>query len=269
MATVTARPHSARLLPFVKSFHYHENHLPPGLERIVPDGQAHVLINLAEDEFRSYDRVRPGLMTQHAGAVLAGPHAQSVILDTHQQRWLAAVQFRPGGAGHFLRMPLSEASNQVVSLEHLWGSGGATLRERLLDAHTPQARFAVLEELLLQHLGDAFDPSVAWAVAALQRGMRVSDISAHLGLLPKTLVRRFSNKVGLTPKLFARVRRLQRVLRAVRNGPPTDWSSLAVLHGYHDQSHLIHEFRELADITPSGYRPHSHARNNHIPLAAP
>lgn len=267
MATVTARPRSARLLPFIKSFHYHEADLSSGLERIVPNGQAHLMVNLAEDEFRSYDRSRPERKTAHAGAVLAGPHAQAVILDTLQMQWLAAVQFRPGGVGHFLGIPASEACNQVVSIESIWRAG-ATLRERLLEAQTAEARFAVFEELLLQHLDCAFDAATAWAIGALSRGARVSDVASRLGLLPRTFERRFKNRVGLTPKRYARVRRLQNVLKSIRAGAPPDWSALAAKHGYHDQSHLVHEFRELADITPSGYKPHSDARSNHIPLTA-
>ena len=98
--------------------------------------------------------------------------------------------------------------------------------------------------------------------------MRVSEAASKSGLLPRTLERRFTAKVGLTPKRYARVRRLQRVMRSIRNSPVADWSSLAAQHGYCDQSHLVHEFRELADLTPSTYKPHSPARNNHVPLAA-
>ncbi len=268
MLKVTGRPRSPLLLPFVKSFHYHENDLPFGLERIVPNGQAHLMINLAEDEFRTYDRSRPARIDSHSGAVLAGPHAQSLIIDTRQQQWLTAIQFRPGGAGYFVPMPMREVSNQVVSIESLWHSEGATLRERLLEAATPQARFMVLEELLIQHLAPSLDPAVGYAMRALERGMRVSDVALRLGLLPNTFVRRFTNKVGITPKRYARVRRMQRAMRSMRAPRPTEWSWLAAQHGYADQSHLIHEFRELADITPSEYKPHSPQRSNHIPVLA-
>ncbi|UWZ82133.1 helix-turn-helix transcriptional regulator [Occallatibacter riparius] len=266
MLTVTARPRSPRLLPFIKSFHYHEANLPMGLERIVPNGQAHLMVNLAEDEFRTYDRANPALKIRHSGAVLAGPHAQSLILDTRQMHWLAAVQFRPGGAGHFLASPASEACNHVVNLDAIWIA--TSMREQLLDAPTPQARFDVLENLLLRHLDDSFDPAIAWAIGALERGMRVAKVAARLGMLPRKFERRFTNRVGLTPKRYARVRRLQGVLKSIRTSAPPDWSMLAAKHGYHDQSHLVHDFRELADITPSGYKPHSAARNNHIPIVA-
>lgn len=269
MATVTARPRSPMLLPFVKSFHYHEQDLGDGLERIVPSGQAHLMVNLAEDEFRTYDRLQPGLMSRHPGAVLSGPHAQSTVLDTRQFRWLAAVQFRAGGAAHFLHMPMSEACGQVLGVDELWRSDRGSLRERLLEAKDPRAKFAVFEEMLLEHLQHAFDPAVACALGGLDRGLPVAEVASGLGMLPRTFTRRFTSKVGIVPKRFARIRRLQRVMRALRNAPAADLSELAARHGYFDQSHLAHEFRELADITPSAYKPHSPQRNNHLPIAAP
>jgi hypothetical protein len=45
------RPLCSALQPFIKSFDYHDGAFPLGLERILPDGQTHLMINLAEDEF--------------------------------------------------------------------------------------------------------------------------------------------------------------------------------------------------------------------------
>jgi AraC-like DNA-binding protein len=267
--SLAARPRSPLLASFIQRLHYHENDFPPSLERIVPNGQAHLMINLAEDAFRTYRGAQCAAVDHHAGAVLAGPHAQSTVLDTHEQRRLVAVQFRPGAAGHFFSLPMTEVGDQVVGLEELWGCDGRLMRERLLDAATPEGKFLALEEVLLRHIRPEHDPAVTWAVRALHRGAPVSDVALRLGLLPRTLVRRFAKHVGLTPKRFARVRRLQRLLRSVRASGQADWCALAAEHGYADQAHLVHEFRDLAGITPTSYKPHSPRRNNHIPIAAP
>jgi AraC-like DNA-binding protein len=236
------------------------------LERIMPNGQAHLMVNLAEDEFRSYDATRPANMHRHSGAVLAGPHARSTVIDTTAQRWLVAVEFWGGGAGRFFRAPMSEFCDQIVPLEDAWGCGGRSLRERLLEARTPEAKFRVLEEALLEHLTPEFDSAIRYAIGALRAGTQVSKVASRLGLLRRTLVRRFSAEVGITPKRFARVHRLQRVLCAVRRSGNPDWCALAAEHGFTDQAHLIHDFRDLADITPSAYKPHSPRRSNHVPI---
>jgi AraC-like DNA-binding protein len=250
----------------VKSFHYHETNFPFTLERIMPNGKAHLMVNLAEDEFRTYDPERTARMNHHSGAVLAGPHARSTVLDTREFGWLAAVEFRSGRAGSFFSMPMTEVCNQVVPLDDLWGHDGRSLRERLLEASTPASKFHVFEEVLLEHLAPKHDPAIQYAIAALRIGVPVSRVASRLGLLPRTLTRRFSAEVGITPKRFARVHRLQRVLRAVRSSTEPDWCALAAEHDFTDQAHLIHDFRDLAGITPSGYKPHSAQRNNHVPI---
>lgn len=267
MINLAAPPRSAALRPFIRSLHYHEMDLPFGLERIVPSGQAHLMINLAEDEFRTYPDATPHNMIRHAGAVLAGPHARPTILDTREFRWLAAVQFRPGAAGQFFTMPMTEACDQVVSLEHLWRADGPLLRECLLETPTPRDKFAALEAWLLRHLRPAHDQAIPWAVTALRRSMPVAAVASRLGLQPKTLGRRFAAQSGLTPKRFARVCRLQAVLRAVRRSDSIDWCALAAEHGFTDQAHLAHEFRALAGIAPTEYRPSSARRSNHVPIA--
>jgi AraC-like DNA-binding protein len=259
-----AGPRSRALAAFVKTFHYHETDRPFALERIVPSGEPHLLINLGEDEFRTYSGPRAEHQYRQRGAVIAGPHTQSVILDTGEQRCLAAVMFHPGGAAHFFSPPLSSVSNTVVHLAEMWGPDGRSLRERLLDAPTPAAKFRVFEDVLGAHFAPKVDPAMQYAIAALKAGTPVSRVAEQLGLLPRTFARRFSAIVGVNPKRFARVQRMQRILRVARRSRRLDWCALAAAHGYTDQAHLIHEFRDLADMTPSEYMRHSPRRNNHV-----
>jgi len=67
-------------------------------------------------------------------------------------------------------------------------------------------------------------------------------VTSSLGLLSKAFLRRFRRQVGLTPKLFSRVRRLQRLVRSIHDSGVADGSELAAGHGYADQAHLIHDF---------------------------
>jgi AraC-like DNA-binding protein len=70
------------------------------------------------------------------------------------------------------------------------------------------------------------------------------------------LARRFSQLVGVSPKTFARVVRLGRVIERVRAMPAggaINWSALALDVGYYDQAHLVDEFRELTGVTPAAW----------------
>jgi AraC-like DNA-binding protein len=61
----------------------------------------------------------------------------------------------------------------------------------------------------------------------------------------------FRDDLGMTPKHYARIARLRRVLA---RGPSSSWARLALETGFHDQSHLIREFRDLLQVTPSTFR---------------
>jgi AraC-like DNA-binding protein len=266
---IVARPRSITLAPLVAFFHYHERDLPLALERILPTGQAHLMVNLDEDEFRTYRGPDCGMVHRVCGAVLAGPHGHPVAIDTRELRWLVAVEFNLGGAAAFFPMPMSEACNQVVELNNLWGRAGGLLRERLCEPSTPADKFRVLETLLLERIVRPRDPAIAAAASLLDHGISVAEARSRVGLLPKTFVRRFREQVGLAPKRLSRVRRLQRIIASVRKPADIDWCTVAAEHGYTDQAHLIHDFRDLTGMTPTAYCPSSRHRRNHIPLPPP
>jgi AraC-like DNA-binding protein len=73
--------------------------------------------------------------------------------------------------------------------------------------------------------------------------------------------------VGLAPKLYCRVLRLQRALRLAAAEPGTPWAELALAAGYSDQPHLNRDFAELAGMSPGTYRAHAPASPSHVPLA--
>jgi AraC-like DNA-binding protein len=267
--SVVVRPRSRALAPFVRSLGVVGYELPPGRERVLPSGETSLLVNLHEDELRTYDG--PGSATVHGigGAALLGPRTRHQVIDTEEQRRLVEVDFELGGASRFFAAPPSEARNELVELGELWGRDGAVLRERLLEAATAEERLRIVESALLDHVVRPLepDPAIAVAVSALERGVPVADVASRIGWLSKTFVRRFRDRIGLAPKEFSRVRRLQRVLRGVCGDGETRWAEVAAEHGYCDQSHLIHDFRELTGLTPTAYRPRSAPERNHVPLA--
>jgi AraC-like DNA-binding protein len=221
------------------------------VEKILPGPGASLWINLNQDEFRSYSET--GRVTRVPGAMLAGPTSRAAVIEFEQGRAHISVTFALGAAACFVAPSLELTRDQQVPLADVWGRPGASLRERLLEAATPGDALEVLEGVLLSRLSGTPDPVVMAAGGALSAGMPVGEVAAGLGVLPRTLRRRFTAQVGLGPKRFARVQRLQRVVREVNGLERVDWASVAAQHGYADQPHLVEEFRQLAGMTPTRY----------------
>ncbi|MGA5356511.1 helix-turn-helix domain-containing protein [Streptomyces purpurascens] len=268
--SLTVRPSAAGLGSSIGALGYVEGRFAHGAELALPTGGAQLLVNLDGDLFSS-SPLR-GADRRTRGAAVQGPYTEPALIDPAQQRAVVWVAFRPAGAYPFLTAPVSAVRDELAGLDELWGTDGAVLRERLLEAMAAGGPEAVLRELETALLGRAErplepDPAVRLAAVLLDRGTPVGEVADRLGWTSRRLARRCAEQLGLPPKRYARVRRFQRLLRRVNSGAGApDWAVLAAGCGYHDQAHLIHEFRALAGITPTAYAPRSPLERNHVPL---
>jgi AraC-like DNA-binding protein len=200
--------------------------------------------------------------------VLSGARSSCFVIDTDEQERVAGIQFQPGGAAPFFRLPASEAEGISIDLEDLWQRGSRGLRERLLEARGVDAIFATLERGLMERLVRPLElhPAVSYALSRFQQGGRVDAVVERIGLSSRRFVELFRREVGLTPKVFFRVRRFQRVLQTVHRTRDIDWASVALDCGYYDQAHFIHDFRSFSGLTPGEYLAAATQHLNHVPL---
>ena len=252
--TVIVRQPAPPLHRLIRAITYQGGEQPrTSVEKILPSSGTSLWVNLNRDEFRSFGW--DGRVNRVPGAMLAGPASRACVIEFERGRAHISVDFTLGAAVCFVPQPLGQTADEFVPLADIWGRPGAWMRERMLEAPTPQDALAVMEDVLLGQLTGplAPDPAVTAAADALSSGVPVGEVAATLGLLPRTLRRRFTAQVGLTPKRFARVQRLQRVVGDLGDRAHADWADLAARHGYADQPHLADEFRQLVDVTPTEY----------------
>lgn len=254
-------PRAAVLRPFVDSLELVDDPPVHERERIVPTAEVAIIFTLAEEGFAFFDPVE----RRASAATVVGPASSSQVVSTQAQRGMLAVNFRRGGAVPFLRGPLSDAADTFVPLADHWAGEASRLRERLLACPDDTERFDLVERALMAAMVDpVIDSGIRAAITALERGDRVADVVETFGTTPKPFIKRFTRAVGLTPKRYARVRRIQRVLHGL---PPTDeidWAALAVEHGFYDQSHLTHDFTEITGGSPAGHLSRSTGGINHV-----
>lgn len=65
--------------------------------------------------------------------------------------------------------------------------------------------------------------------------------------------RRFFKKVGLSPKYYARVRRIGYAINLVSGKKKIDWTDVFSECDYYDHSHFIKDFLEFTGRTPQQY----------------
>ena len=272
MGTMMHKP-SPPLSEFVDVFWICESYqVAHEKERLMPDGSVELVVNLREDCIRNYDARDPGCFSTIPGCVLSGPRSEYFVIDTEGESNTVGVHFKPGGAFPFFKVPANELHNQSIALESLWGAASSRLRERLLAAPTPEAKFRQLEICLLEQLAKPMErhPAVAFALEQFfghSPAPKVSRVLEQVGFSQRHFIQLFGQEVGLTPKMLCRVNRFQKVIRRAHTVGEVDWAEVALSCGYYDQSHFIHDFQAFSGITPSQYLRQRTEHVNHVPLA--
>ena len=224
---------------------------------ILPDGAMEFIINLGDPQsLCAIDDLNRHTVFRHSW--ISGERTTPIVIDEAGHVHLVGIRLRAGGAWPFLGVPLREFSGQVVELEAVLGQEMRELRDRLGEATGDDARFDLVEEWLRQRIRQRTPPTraVRHALSVIHRGadaLRIGRMADEIGISHKHLLREFDRCVGLTPKVFARVCAFQRVIRSVGQKPEVNWAGTAASCGYHDQAHLIREFRAFSGFTPLGY----------------
>lgn len=252
------RPHVA-LRPFVKDVWVSDHARYPGLARFrenaLPDGQMHLVIRLSDTPIRILDERRTG-GHNYGYSVIGGARSAFYAREVAGPTRAIGATLRPGAAQALFGVGALELANRHTSLGDVWGAKADALRERLLELDDPKLQLGLFEMHLMTRLPQikGIHPGVAQALAELHAIEDVRSMVARSGVSHRRFIELFGQSVGLTPKRFVRVQRLQRMLKLLARNPSESWANLAQDAGYADQSHFNREFREFAGITPEQYR---------------
>lgn len=251
-------PPSVALAPFIECFwgvrgvaHYH-------IESILPNGAIELMVNFGpRQNVVAYGE--RDVADEFRNAWIAGIQDHRLVHASPEGANHVAARFRAGGAHAFFDLPMDELAGRVVELEDAIGARAAEeLSARLREVDGDEARCRALEQWLVsrRRAVHPYFATVRRAVDLLRAGAYgtpVGELCARLGLSNRHLARQFRRTVGLAPKTYARIGRLQRVIGACRGDASPRWARLAAEHGFADQSHLIREFRRLALVTPEQF----------------
>jgi AraC-like DNA-binding protein len=190
-------------------------------------------------------------------AWIAGLDDRPEVVATSGRHTEVDLKLSPVGAHLICGMPMRELRGQIVPLEDVLGGRAATLVEELAERSGWDARFDLVEQLLLERAEVAVgpDPFVIEAVSRLRASdglLRIGKLAADLSVSRRHLTTRFRDQIGLPPKTFARLLRFDSVRRQMGERPGA-WADIAARCGYADQSHLNREFRELGGTTPASF----------------
>lgn len=226
----------------------------PIYRREIPTDITPVVFNFGARP-RFFDSNDPTRWTD-CGSFATGPHDSYVVVGSTGPLNCLQVNFTVLGARLFLGQPLRELANRAVALEDLVGPAGLRLTMELYDARTWEQRFAILDREIMRRISTVRQPAppVLWTWQRLVKsdgGLKIGAVVRDVGWSQKHLIAQFTEQMGLTPKVLARVLRFGRAIKLLKVGPRVPLADIAYACGYYDQAHFSRDFRAFAGVTPT------------------
>ncbi len=243
----------------VERIWYFDGMLNAARERVFPDGTLELIVQLDTPHRPGVD----GPADRFPPVCATGLRTTAEVVEAPAGRCrVLGLIVAPTAAFALLREALPAMTGTTVDLHDAVGrSAAGELAARVHGAQDARAAIRAAAGWVEERLARAPAPNAtvdrALAMIVADGGSRsIAAIDAWHGRSRARFTASFRDRVGVSPKRFARIVRFSRALdglahRRLRLG------DIALAAGYYDQAHFTSEFRTHAGMTP---REYVHAR---------
>ncbi len=214
-----------------------------------------LLVNLGDpfvlETFYDTVRVEPG-------PVLVGPRPATSFIRHEGEVAILGARFRHGAVAPLLPYPVKELEQRILPLPGVWPEVAKVLASAGTRDSPVQELIGTMETALAALLAAARkpDPMIRRAVKIMaehQGNLEISALASQLGVSRQTVKHKFDQHIGVSPKLFSKLRRFQAVLGRLSASTKVAWTDLARETGYYDQAHLTREFNHFTGFSPQKF----------------
>lgn len=200
-----------------------------------------------------------GLKVQRPKVVVSGQFTQRINRYlSFPEFMMLEVDLQPGALHRLTGIPSKEIANTDIDAETVFPAEIRRVSERLTSTDSYPAMIAMVDAFFL-HLVQkqkrmflAID-EVLTRIPHQNKSYSVDAVAKHAYLSPRQLERKFDERVGISPKTFLRICRFNQSYWMRLKQPGLDWLSIALECGYNDYQHLVKDYKEFADTTPTNF----------------
>lgn len=226
----------------------------PTRDRIFPDGCIELLFNYG-DRFKKYEGDKA---LWQPVSFIHGQLKQFIEVERTGTVGIFSVRFRPHGLRPFVSFAVDEATDSMLPITELWGDAGDVLAQQVVSAGSTEERIRLVEDFFENRCNPSVDKNdtVHQCVERIEKSMgtiSIDRLAADLCVGRRHLERKFSEHVGLGPKLFARIIRFNYVLHLIEDKAENSFAHLAQEGGFYDQAHFIKDFKDFTGLNPGSY----------------
>ena len=224
-------------------------------EDILPDGHHEIIFHLKGHGARK--NAGQARWCVEPDSFIAGQHLSSYQLELKGDSFLYGIRFYPHTLYTLTGFPAYYVTNTILPLEE--ERSLKILRHCITDK--PDITFKNLEQALMKLVPHNMSHTsgfarIAHSVETIMRcngNIRIDTLIGQTGLSHKHFDTLFNQFVGIHPKTFCTILKLNYFVRCKNYDPQKTLTQCAYDANFYDQAHLVKVFRSFTGKTPSQY----------------
>ncbi len=250
---ITPRP---ALQPYVEQFILYEtDSRAPITQNLIPSNKQYIGF-LFEGNMQPHTIDRPLPVSK---SYVLGQLSRPIKATYSENLKILAIHFKPTGMYQLFGIPMSNFTNKGVAFEAVVGAEGKYFIEEIFGADSLQKQIAIVERYLLQKIMQknhrhAKEIEYACSTIRNQNGnIQVKCILKQVNMCERNFHRCFLEKVGISPKTFISIARINKALQMIESMSKVTWTDFAYQLNYVDQAHFNHDFKKFSGNNPTEY----------------
>ena len=248
---------SAYLNPFVEVFWQGQFNITAAgrlHQQVLPNGYVELVIHLSDLHCALF---KDNEWAKSPAYTIIGLYDEPYEVRFDDLVEVFGIRFKPEGIYNLFGVPAAVFSQTFEDMESVLGGAFREYCLRLREAATVRQRLELTEASLRRNLerqggrGLSYVNHAAELIRRNSGEVRIEELSRQVFISQRQLEREFRQKIGLSPKLYLRIQRLNAVHRQLQSGQVLDFTQITYACGYADQAHFIRDFKRFTGVRPT------------------
>ncbi len=167
------------------------------------------------------------------------------------------ILFQPGGLFRLTGIPSFEINDTYLEADLVFSKEVHLVNEAFYHAHNyaeiVQIANSFIARLIRNGVKDEHPVDTVGQWMLCNPLVSMEALAKKSFLCPRQFERKFRERTGINPKLFARLVRFDRAFREKNLHPGRDWKTIAFDCNYYDYQHLVHDYRDFTGLKPADF----------------
>ena len=169
------------------------------------------------------------------------------------------IVFQPGALFRLTGIPSSELNDTFTDAEAIWPKAVRLLSQQLCSTDVLPQMLSYIEAFLVRLVSSCCKKQRHATDAASRQILEQQDrfsleqLADQSCLSIRQFIRKFEERIGLSPKQFDRIARFDKAFRMHNQYPSLDGLSVAIACGYYDYQHFAKDCKDLTYLSPVAF----------------